>query len=91
MRRTVRVRVGGVTMGNRRQSRRAISIKGITYQWVQEHCRAEGRSVSGFIEELVEDKMRSLGIIKPTVLLPRPKKVEKEPEAEPHHPAHFTF
>jgi len=77
----------------KRQTRRALSIKGLTYQWIKDYCDQEERSVAGFVEEIVKEKMTELGIPKPTILMPRPEapKVHKTPEPEEIPPAHFTF
>lgn len=39
----------------RKQTRKAISISGKTYQQVQAHCKEQGVSISGFIEMLVTE------------------------------------
>lgn len=79
----------------KRQTRRSISVKGLTYQWVQEYCDQTEQSISGFVEELIFAKMDELGVQRPAVLKPRPqrpekkkKKIEDEPEI---HSQHFTF
>jgi len=74
----------------KRQTRRALSIKGLTYQWIKDYCDQEGRSVAGFVEEIVKEKMASLDIPEPTALLPRPKP-NKSPEPEDITSAYFTF
>ena len=45
----------------KRQTRRAISVKGLTYQRLKAYCDAQGRSVSGFLEDIVHEKMDDLG------------------------------
>ena len=44
----------------KKQTRRSISLKGLTYQRVKEYCEAQDRSISGFLEELVEKKLRNV-------------------------------
>jgi hypothetical protein len=58
----------------KRQTRRALSVKGLTYQRVKKHCDAKGISVSGFVEEIVNARLDALGCPKETVLEPRPSK-----------------
>lgn len=59
----------------KKTTRRAISIKGLTYQRVQEHCDANGITVSGLIETLVTERLDALGVPEETVLNPRPVKI----------------
>ena len=40
-----------------RQTRRSISVKGITYQRLKDHVAKTGDSVSGYIEALIEEKL----------------------------------
>lgn len=41
-----------------KKSRRSISVRGLTYQRIQAHCDANGgQSISGFIEDLIRDKI----------------------------------
>lgn len=75
----------------RRQTRRAISVKGLTYQRVKKHCDERGQSISSFVEELIAKKMEELGIPEETVLKPRPsssKTVVRDPNNVSQH---FTF
>jgi len=58
----------------KRQTRRAISVKGLTYQRLKKHCDANGKSVAGFVEELVALKLDALGVPEETVLEPREHK-----------------
>jgi len=37
--------------------RRAISVRGSTYERAKAHCDAEGMTVSGFLEELIAEKL----------------------------------
>ncbi len=41
----------------KRQTRRSISVKGRTYQTALDYCKANDRSVSGLLEELIAEKM----------------------------------
>lgn len=58
----------------KRQTRRSISIRGILYQRLQDHCEAEGRSISGWLEETIAEKLDAAKVPVPTVLRPRPTK-----------------
>jgi hypothetical protein len=74
----------------KRQTRRAISVKGLTYQRIKKHCDAEGISVSGFVEDLVTAKLDALGVPQETVLVPRPSSAQR-PVREEIVSQHFTF
>lgn len=41
----------------RRQSRRSISVKGLTYERLKRHVAETGDSVSGYLEALIEEKL----------------------------------
>lgn len=73
----------------KRQTRRSISVKGITYQRLKDYCDAEGRSVSGLLEEIIAERLDAAGVPVPTVL--RPRAPRKEPVAEEIVSQHFTF
>lgn len=47
----------------KRQTRRSISVKGITYQRLKDHCDATGVSVSSYLEELLEEKLAQAGVL----------------------------
>ena len=73
----------------KRQTRRSISVRGITYQRLKNYCDARGLSISGFLEQLIAERMDAEGE-------PVPEKVEHGPR--PRQPAteeiisqHFTF
>jgi hypothetical protein len=70
----------------KKQTRRSISVKGITYQRVKDHCDANNTSVSGFLEDLIAAKLDALGVPVPTVLRPRPQKTPRKTGSD-----HFTF
>jgi len=74
----------------KRQTRRSISVKGITYQRLKDHCDTAGVSVSGYLEEIIAEKLDAAGVPVPTVLRARP---EREPEAPAEEivSQHFTF
>lgn len=72
----------------KKQTRKSISVKGITYQRVKDYCDKEGRSVSGFLEDIIAAKLDALGVPVPTVL--RPKALPTPSPARPGN-THFTF
>ncbi|NVB38077.1 hypothetical protein G6O69_09560 [Pseudenhygromyxa sp. WMMC2535] len=74
----------------KRQTRRSISVKGITYQRLKDYCDANGFSVSGYLEEIIAEKLDAAGVPVPTVLKARP---QRQPETEPEEivSQHFTF
>jgi hypothetical protein len=73
----------------KRQTRRSISVKGITYQRLKDYCLAQGCSVSGYLEEIIAEKLDAAGVPVPTQVesSPRPKTIEKEDIISQH----FTF
>ena len=74
----------------KRQTRRSISLKGLTYQRLKGYCDAEKKSVSGYLEELVIEKLDAAGVPVPKVLRPPPPpkpSTDDEEIAEQH----FTF
>ena len=74
----------------KRQTRRSISVKGITYQRLKDFCDAHDKSVSGFLEEIIAERLDAAGVPVPTVLKPRPQR-SSAPEQEEIVSQHFTF
>lgn len=72
----------------KKQTRRSISIKGTTYRRLATLCERNGRSVSNYIEELIEPWI--IGIDDPGTP-PKPKKPEPEPEPNPEDIASGIF
>lgn len=77
-------------MGKKRSTRRSLSVKGITYQRLKDYCDAQGCSVSGFMEDVIAEKLDALGVPQPDVLRPRPTQQRKRKDEEIIS-AHFTF
>lgn len=77
------------TVMPKRQTRRACSVKGITYQRLKDYCDAQKRSVSGYLEEIIAEKLDAAGVPVPTVLRPHKSKNERPPEEIASQ--HFTF
>ena len=73
----------------RKQTRRSISVKGLTYQRLKNHCDANGTAISAFVEELVMDRLDELGVPVETILKPRPAQQPKVPPVITSQ--HFTF
>jgi hypothetical protein len=66
----------------KKQTRRSISVKGITYQRLKAYCDANKKSVSGYLEEIIAEKLDAMGAPVPTTLRPKdpePGKVKPEP------------
>jgi hypothetical protein len=74
----------------KRQTRRSISVKGITYQRLKDYCDANEKSVSGYLEEIIGEKLDAAGVPIPTMLKPRPAR-KNSSEAEEIVSQHFTF
>lgn len=74
----------------KRQTRRSISVKGITYQRLKDYCDANDKSVSGFLEEIIGEKLDAAGVPVPTVLKPRPSR-KSASDSEEIVSQHFTF
>jgi hypothetical protein len=74
----------------KRQTRRSISVKGITYQRLKDFCDTNNLSVSGYLEEIIAERLDAAGVPVPTVLKARP---ERKPETQPEEivSQHFTF
>jgi len=83
----------------KRQTRRSISVKGLTYQRLKKHCDeynstrevASHLSISGFVETLIHKKLDELGAPEETVLAPRPLSERRGPAREDIVSQHFTF
>ena len=73
----------------KRQTRRSISVKGITYQRLKNYCEAEGISISGYLEQIIAEKLDAAGIPVPEKVEPRPK--PKTPASDEIISQHFTF
>lgn len=41
----------------RQQTRRSVSVRGLTYQRLKKHVDVHGGSVSGFVEDLLREKL----------------------------------
>ncbi len=76
----------------KRQTRRSISVKGITYQRLTDYCEVRGVSVSGYLEEIIAEKLDAAGVPVPTRVEPRPMPMAQvSVPAEDIISQHFTF
>lgn len=75
-------------MPKKRQTRRSISVSGLTHQRLKDYCDAHDKSVSGFLEEIIAERLDAEGVPVPTVLRLRPP---KRVFAEDIASQHFTF
>ena len=73
----------------KRQTRRSISVKGITYQRLKDYCESSGLSVSGYLEDIIAEKLDAAGVPVPTVV--KPRQTQKMTEGEEIVSQHFTF
>jgi len=73
----------------KRQTRRSISVKGITYQRLKDYCESSGLSVSGYLEDIIAEKLDAAGVPVPTVV--KPRTAAKLVEADDIVSQHFTF
>lgn len=74
----------------KRQTRRSISVKGITYQRLKDYCEAYGLSVSGYLEDIIAEKLDAAGVPVPTVVKHEPVP-QKPVDVDEIVSQHFTF
>jgi len=76
----------------KRQTRRSISVKGITYQRLKDYCESTGLSVSGYLEDIIAEKLDAAGVPVPTIVKPRPTQKLTEGGGDDNIVSqHFTF
>lgn len=79
----------------KRQTRRSISVKGITYQRLKNFCEDQGLSVSGYLEEIIAQRLDEADVPVPEKLEPRPQPVAatqpREGGGDEIISQHFTF
>ncbi|MBL4686259.1 MAG: hypothetical protein JKY37_16820 [Nannocystaceae bacterium] len=76
----------------KRQTRRSISVKGITYQRLKNFCEDSGVSVSGYLEQIIADQLDAQNVPVPEKVDPRPTAPSKLEGDEPSIISqHFTF
>ncbi len=74
----------------KRQTRRSISVKGITYQRLKNFCEDQNVSVSGYLEAIIAERLDAANVPVPEKVEPRPTSA-KEPMKEEIISQHFTF
>lgn len=85
----------------KRQTRRSISVKGITYQRLKNFCEDQNLSVSGYLEEIIASRLDEAKVPVPEKVDPRPVAVPVSQTAAPSGSSkrepdeiisqHFTF
>lgn len=76
----------------KRQTRRSISVKGITYQRLKNFCESQGMSVSGYLEDIIASRLDEANVPIPEKVDPRPEpapKAQRDPDEIISQ--HFTF
>ncbi len=74
----------------KRQTRRSISVKGITYQRLKNFCEAQNISVSGYLEDIIAERLDAANVPVPERVDPRPTSKVAEGREEIIS-QHFTF
>ncbi|MCH9688512.1 MAG: hypothetical protein K0V04_44185 [Deltaproteobacteria bacterium] len=76
----------------KRQTRRSISVKGITYQRLKNFCESPGMSVSGYLEDIIAARLDEAHVPVPERVDPRPEPALKAPgDPDQIISQHFTF
>jgi len=75
----------------KRQTRRSISVRGLTYQRLANFCARAERSGSDVVEQLLAEFLDAQGEPHPTVVTPPAPKPRREPTPEEIASQHFTF
>ena len=78
----------------KRQTRRSISVKGITYQRLKNFCEDQGLSVSGYLEQIIAERLDEADVPVPEKLEPRPQPAAQKPReggGDEIISQHFTF
>jgi hypothetical protein len=73
----------------KRQTRRSISVKGITYQRLKNFCEDQGLSVSGYLEGIIASRLDEAKVPVPERVDPRP--APRQVESDQIISQHFTF
>lgn len=72
----------------KRQTRRSVSLRGLTYQRLADYCAALGMSASGYLEELITADLDARGVPVPERVRPPQPRSRTE---EDFPGSHFTF
>ena len=73
----------------KRQSRRSISVNGLTYARLKNYCDRFGMSVSGELERIIHHSMDN--VAQPYATAPLPKQEKPKPVVENDGSQYFTF
>lgn len=75
------------------QTRRSVSLRGLTYQRLKNHCESTGESVSGYLEILIGADLTARGVPVPDKIEPTPPKQPPptDDEVDEISSQHFTF
>ncbi len=76
----------------KRQTRRSISVKGITYQRLKNFCEEQNLSVSGYLENIIAERLDAANVPVPERVEPRPEATQKtQHDPDEIISQHFTF
>lgn len=75
-------------MARKKQSRRSISVRGLTYQRVKNYCEKREHSISGYLETLIAADLDRQNFPVPERIEPPAK---TPPDVEEIASQHFTF
>jgi len=75
----------------KRQTRRSISVKGITYQRLKNFCESQGMSVSGYLEDIIASRLDEANVPVPEKVEPRPEPTKQPQREDEIISQHFTF
>ena len=75
----------------KRQTRRSISVKGITYQRLKNYCESQGMSISGFLEDIIAARLDAERVPVPKRVEPTPSPAPEAMSSEDIASQHFTF
>ena len=76
----------------KQQTRRSISVKGITYQRLKNFCESQGMSVSGYLEDIIARRLDEANVPIPEKVDPRPEPAQKpQRDKDEIISQHFTF
>lgn len=73
----------------KKRTRRSISIRGLTYQRLKGYCATQGKSMSGYLEGVLAEKLDAANVPVPTKIDPPRKQKKRAPE--PISTQFFTF
>jgi hypothetical protein len=75
----------------KKQTRKAISVRGLTYQRVKNYCRKHDRSISGYVEEVINDALENVEPVPQFIEPPARKREPKKADPSEIPSAIWTF